>query len=140
MPAKKLSATGVAGNANSDFVVEDGNLNRILYGQVVLTTDATVANRRVRLQAIDDGSNVVFDSDAGAVVPASETNQKHDYMQSVTRETAFVENALQVPIPEEFVLLPGWTLRTSIVNGVAGDSYEVNFIADEAQAGASNYR
>ena len=139
MPAKKISATAVAGNANTDSVVTGNHVHRVLYGQVSLTTDATVANRRVRLQAIDDGANVVFNSDAGVVVPASQSNQAHDFMQGVTRETSFTDNAVQVPIPEDFVLLPGWTLRVTIVNGVVGDSYEVNFVADEANAGASNY-
>lgn len=125
----KLTASGVAGNVNTDFVAS-GDME-ILYGQVILTTDATVANRRVLFQIIDDAGTpaVIFDSHSGAVVTASLTNYHHEMMPGIYRETAFVGSALQVPIPWRCIIPNGYGLRLNIDAGVAGDSYEVDFMA-----------
>ena len=131
-----LLATATAGNVNTDFLVPAASAYRILYGQIVLTTDATVANRRVLVQSIDSDSNVVFDTHAGAVVAASQTSQHHEIMQGIYRETSFIGSSLQVPIPIDFVLDAGWSLRVSIENGVAGDSYTVDVVASELHLGA----
>lgn len=136
---KKLNGTATAGNANKDFVVGADDVQRILYGQVVLTTDATAANRRVIFRILDDSSNTVTDIHSGATVPASQSLQHHEFMQGIFRETAFVGTALQVPIPIDCCLLPSWTLRIFIENGVAGDSFTCNFVVDEFHNGATLY-
>lgn len=130
---QRLQATATAGNVSKDFTSEfTGNKPwQILYGQVVLTTDATVANRRVLLKILDSTGAVVFDTHAGAVVAASATAQHHEFLQGIYRETSFVGSALQVPIGHDFIIPAGWTLRISIENGVAGDSYTAQFMAVE---------
>jgi len=115
-----------AGNANSDFVVPSNEARRLLYAQLILTTDATVANRRAIMQIIDSNSNIIIDIHSGAVVAASQTNQHHSFMQGVYRETAFQGSSLQVPMPIDCYLSAGWTCRFNIENGVAGDSFQVN--------------
>lgn len=126
LEAKLSGAT--AGNVNADFVVPDQQVRKLLYAQLILTTDATVANRRVICSILDASSNVLIDTHAGAVVAASQTNQHHEFMQGVYRETAFQGNALQVPISQDSWLQNGWTLRFNIEAGVAGDSFTVNFV------------
>lgn len=131
MGFKQLTGAATAGNANMDFVVPANKMYRVCYGQALLTTDATVANRRVVLSILDGAAATVFDTHAGAVVAASQTNAHHEFLQGIYRETAFAGNALQVPIGHDVVLLPGWTLRVSVDAGVAGDSFTGSFVVDE---------
>lgn len=133
MGYKLLTGAATAGNANMDFVVPAQKQYRLCYGHVTLTTDATVANRRLVLGIYDDAGTpaLVFDTHAGAVVAASQTAAHHELMQGIYRETAFVGNALQVPIGKDVILLPGWTLRVSIDAGVVGDSFTGKFLVDE---------
>lgn len=120
------SATAVAGNANSQYTAT--RYTQLLYGQVVLTTDATVANRRVILQILDENDDVVIDSHAGAVVAASASDQHHEFLQGIYRETSFIGDSLQVPIGGDWLVPPGWKFSVDIENGVAGDSYDVEFV------------
>lgn len=133
MGYKLITGAATAGNANMDFVVPANKMYRVCYGQIRLTTDATVADRRVVLGIYDDTGTpaLVFDTHAGAVVAASQTAAHHEFLQGVYRETAFVGGALQVPIGHDVVLLPGWTLRISIDAGVAGDSFVGGFMVVE---------
>lgn len=129
----QLDATSAAGDANTDFVIPAYGKYKVLYGHVALTTDATVANRRVIFRILDDtGTPVkIFDSHAGAVVTASSTDQHHELMQGIYRETAFLGNALQIPIPQDCFLDEGWTLRILVEAGVAGDSYDTHIVAED---------
>lgn len=131
MGFKKLTDAATAGNVDMDFVVPAQKQYRICYGQAILTTDATVANRRVVLAILDGDGATVFDTHAGAVVAASQTDAHHEFLQGIYRETSFVGGALQVPIGHDVILLPGWTLRVSIDAGVAGDSFTGSFVVDE---------
>lgn len=117
----KLAAT--AGDVVADIVVPDNTTYEMMWGQVVLTTDATVADRRVVLEVLDKDSDVIFDIHAGAVVTANKADQHHEHMKGVYRETAFIGDSLQVPIGHDMSLPPGFTLRMRIENGQAGDSY-----------------
>lgn len=130
-PIIQLDSTSVAGNTNADFVVPAFGRRQIAYGHVALTTDATVANRRVIFRILDANSTQIFDSHAGAVVAASQTDQHHEFMQGIYRETTFTGNAIQVPIPKDCIIDEGWTLRILIENGVAGDSFDVHFVVKD---------
>lgn len=123
-----------AGNANADFVVPSGNVHyQINYGQVILTTDATVANRQLDLQILDDAGTpaLVFDTHAGTTVPASQTGRHFELMPGTYRETSFVGGSLQCPFPDDFVVKAGWTIRVKFTAGVAGDSYTVKLVVTE---------
>lgn len=128
MEIENVLTESVAGNVNTDYVVPANQIRKALYGQIVLTTDATVANRRVIAQILDSGSNVIADFHTGAVVAASQTDLHHEFMQGIFRETSFVGDAIQIPIPFEAWMKPGWKFRITIENGVAGDSYDVHFV------------
>ena len=121
---KKSLGTGVAGNVVTTITADDDHVISALYGQVVLTTDATVANRRVIFRIDDELGNTLFDSHAGAVVAASATSQHHEFMPGIYRETSFIGNALQIPIPKDCIISPGYSINLVIENGVAGDSYD----------------
>jgi invasion protein IalB len=76
---------------------------------------------------------------SGAPVTASATGQHHELMQGIYRETAFINGAVQVPIPIGFVIPAGYTLQLSIDNGVAGDSldYALMFEVENVVPGES---
>lgn len=120
---KYIPIAATAGNVDTDIVVPDGVTYEFLWGQIKLTTDATVANRWVRIASLDTGGDNALCLCAGAAVTASETDQLCAYIQGIYRETSFINNVIQVPIASDHILPSGFTLRPFIENGVAGDSY-----------------
>jgi len=131
MAYRHLEQTATNGNVDTSFTTRIGRDMQILYGQVILTTDATVANRRVIIQSIDDEDHVVIDLHSGAVVTASSSNQHHELLQGIFRETTFVGGAIQVPIPFNFIIPNGWALNITVENGVAGDSYTTEILVGD---------
>lgn len=125
----EYTGSSVAGNVTTTNTANEDQLIDVMYGQVVLTTDATVANRRVVFKVLDDSSNVVFDSHSGTVVAASQSDQHHEFMGGIFRETSFIGGALQVPIPIKCILAPGYSFQIVVENGKAGDSYDYAFVA-----------
>jgi hypothetical protein len=130
MRTVKSTGSSIAGNVVTTISAGEGEFRSVLYGQVILTTDATVANRRVVFRIVDEGDNDLFDSHSGAVVAASASNQHHEFMQGIFRETSFVGGALQVPIPINCVIPPGYGVQLEVENGVAGDSYDYTLLAE----------
>lgn len=127
-PIKSIGAS-VAGNVTTTITAVS-RPQCVLYGQVVLTTDATVANRRVVFRVTDNEGNVIFDSHSGAVVPASSTAFHHEFMPGIFRETSFIGDALQVPIPFKCLIPVGYKLLIVVENGVAGDSYDYAVLSE----------
>lgn len=125
---KNSKDTSIAGNVVTTLTSIDTQANTFLYGQVTLTTDATVANRRVVFSVINDASGVIIDVHSGSVVAASASAQHHEFMQGVFRETSFIGDALQVPIPKDLIIPPGYSIKIAIENGVAGDSYDYSLM------------
>lgn len=121
---KTLVDTSIAGNVATTLTSKDTQINSFLYGQIILTTDATVANRRVIISVLDDSGNTIIDLHSGAVVAASASTQHHELMQGIFRETSFIGDALQVPVPQDFAIPPLYSFKITIENGVAGDSYD----------------
>lgn len=116
-----------AGNVVSTLSPHTGKTGQVVYAQVILTTDATVANRRIIMTVKDAAGNSLIDTHAGAVVPASSTNFHLEFMQGVYRETSFIDDALQVPIPMSLIIPPGGSVSITVQNGQAGDSYTMAF-------------
>lgn len=128
----KLSIAATAGNVATTLTIPTLQPNtasqQLLYGQIVLSTDGTVADRRVVLQVLDTSDNVIIDFHSGAVVAASQTSQHHEFMQGIYRETSFVGAALQVPISAGLELKQGWKLKVTVTSGVSGDSYSGHLV------------
>lgn len=112
-----------AGNVATTITVPENGMYNLIYGQVSLTADATAANRRVVLHGRDSAGNILIDIHAGDVVTANEANFHHEFMRGVFRETTFVGDALQVPVPQDLWLNGGEDIYIDVENGVAGDSY-----------------
>lgn len=124
----------MAGNATTTFTVGNSVRYKVLYGSVDLTTDATVANRRVVLKALASDSTVLFNLQAGAVTTASTSNSLHEYGPGLPRETSAVSSSLLTPIPSELIIPTGGSLTISVTSGVAGDAYEADFLVEQLPA------
>ena len=122
--SKLITISATAGNAVSKTqITEDGGLI-LRFAHIKLTTDGTVASRYTKLSLLDaDGSTVIADWHAGVAQVASATDQHHEFMPGIYRETAFINGTLQVPFPTELHVQKGQYLQFSIDGGAAGDSF-----------------
>lgn len=99
-----------ANDSDKSFTVPDGEMWKLLHGNVILVTSATVGNRQIRFTVTDQDGNIVGYIPAGAVQAAS-TTRSYGFMQGIYRETAFVDTMIQVPIPIDLYLPSGSTVR-----------------------------
>lgn len=99
-----------ANDSDKSWVVPDNEVWKLLYLHVLLVTTATVGNRQLTMEILDASSNIILDLTAGAVQAASLTRH-YGFIQGIYRETTFVADELQVPMPKDCYLGPGWTLR-----------------------------
>lgn len=122
------SGTGVAGNSTVTINVPAGATWKFLYGAMKVTTDSTVANRWARIRIRDLSAQDVMCLCSGKSIPASQLEQWLSFMQGVYRETTFINGVLQVPIPADLVIPGGFSMLLFVENGVAGDSFEYDFV------------
>jgi len=117
-----------ANDSDKTFTVPLNEQWRITWAHVILVTTATVGNRQVNLVVKDSSGNVAIDVSAGAVQAASLTRH-YSYMQGIFRETAFVDAELEVPLPVDLYLLPGWSLtfKDSAAIAAAADDMTISF-------------
>lgn len=124
------SSGATAGNANADITVPAEGME-VLFGQVILVADGTVASRQLAFQILDSDANLIFDTHAGVVVTAGLTVH-FELMRGIFRETAIVAGSIQVPIPMDCALKGGWIVRTKLSSGgQAGDSFTVILVTSE---------
>lgn len=97
-------------DSDKTFTVPTNELWKLCHAHVILVTSATVGNRQLALSILDEDSNVIMDIAAGTVQAAS-TTRHYGFLQGIYRETSFVANELQVPLPEDCYLQPGWSVR-----------------------------
>lgn len=125
-----------ANDSDKSWVVPTGKVWYINWAHVILTTTATAGNRVMTLEVLDDSSNDVLDIHPGAVQAASNVYH-YTFMQGVYREatvntTAIVSpvtGTLQIPIPKDLMLKPGWTIRIydAAAIAAAADDMTVSF-------------
>ena len=130
MNYQKLQALAVAGNVVVDFTPPTNQAYRVLYGHSVIACDGTAADRRFKFTLYDENSKIVIDAHTGAVVTAGLT--RHIAMkQGIYRETTFIDADIELPIPKDFIIPQGYTLRCEIEAGVAGDVWEVSLAVEQ---------
>ncbi|MES0445002.1 MAG: hypothetical protein ABUJ92_00515 [Desulfobacterales bacterium] len=126
LPEQTYDAT--LNDSDKSFAVPGNEVWKLCNAHITLVSDATVGNRQMVLEVANSASAVVFSSAAGAVQAASVT-RVYDFMQGITKETAFVGAVIQVPIPTEQYILPGYSIRIydSAAISAAGDDMTVAF-------------
>ena len=129
--AIKLIREATANDSDKSFTVPGAETWKVMFGHVILASTATVGNRQLLITVADENSNIIFNTYAGAVQVASNT-YNYTLAQSATRETTVVANSLQVPIPQDLILLPGYTIRVYDVTAVdaAADDMTVSLLVN----------
>lgn len=122
----KYDAT--ANDSDKSWTVPANRRWKISWIHVAYTSTATVGNRQLKMEVLDSGSNLRIDAHAGAVQAASNTYH-YEFMKGIYRETSFVDNSIQVPIPYDVVIPAGWSLRIYDESAVdaAADDMTVSF-------------
>lgn len=95
---------------DKSWVVPVGETWYLNWAHVTFVSTADAGNRQMRLYVLDENSNLLFDTHAGAVQTASNTYH-YLFLQGIFRETSFVDGEIQVPIPKDLYLKEGWTLQ-----------------------------
>jgi len=101
---------GTAGVNDKSFVVPSNELWHINFVQAIVTTTATVGNRRMSLSVTNADGNLILAITASATQAASLV-RTYTGLQGQFRETSFVNDELQQPIPDDFYITPGSTIR-----------------------------
>jgi hypothetical protein len=112
-----------ADDSDKTFTVPDGYLWKLNTAFVKLVTTATVGNRQIVIEAKNTAGTVIGRMSAGAVQAASLTRY-YQFMQGTYRETAFINNDIQIPIPADTYLPAGYSLRiydSAVVDAAADD-------------------
>jgi FtsP/CotA-like multicopper oxidase with cupredoxin domain len=112
--------TAPAAGANFSLTLPGGFIGRLLSAVFTFTSDATAANRSLRLE-YDDGNGAVFaGAGAGAVIPASQTTR---WRFTPNRGAADWDsnNFFYVPLPS-LILMPGQKVQVNVTNIQATDA------------------
>lgn len=106
-----------ANDSNKTFTVPTGFIYEILFGQVTMVTSGTAGNRQMVIQILDDDDVEVATIRAGAVQAAS-TTRYYNFVQGVPRETSFIDDSINIAIPDEFIALPGYDVVIKDIDAI----------------------
>lgn len=118
-----ITVPATAGNAVFSYTNNTGQLMKLAFAHVIISTDATVADRFFELALYDVSANLIMTSHAGSALAASQVNQHIEMAQGAAREAGFINGALLMAIPKDLLVPPGWVLKFLLNNGVVGDSF-----------------
>ena len=118
---KMITGTDPAANTEINETIPNGRQWRVISVQFDLTTDANVADRRVRL-GFDDGSDNFLRIAATAVQTAS-TTIKYIYGVNMPFNNDATANLQTAPLPDGLLLPETWDITTQTTNRQVGDNY-----------------
>jgi hypothetical protein len=99
-----------ANDSDKSWTVPDGEQWEFLHAHVILVSSATAGNRLLALSITDASGNLRMDVVAGAVQAESLTRH-YALMKGIYRETSFVNDEIQMPIPESLFIHAGGVIR-----------------------------
>jgi hypothetical protein len=117
-----IAGTNPAAAAEITEAVPTGAAWKLHALSAQLVTDATVANRNVRLMA-DDGANIYVMSDANYAHPGSTTLAYS--AKALPTQAVGASTFVNIPWPHDLVLPAGHRIRTLTQNIQAGDNWGV---------------
>lgn len=129
MNHKILQASGVAGNAATDFLVPTNLMYKVLHGHCIVVSGVGANARRLLLEVLDENSNIIIDSHAGATQAALSMKQ-YAFKQGIYRETSFIDNDIEVPLASDLYVPGGYTIRFTLEDGYAVDAYDINLAVE----------
>lgn len=117
------------------FTVPQGKTWRLDWMHVTYTSNATAGNRQINMIVQDSASVERADFHAGAVQAAG-VARHYIFQPGMYRETTFVDNSIQVAIPQQLILESGWKLIVKDATNVsATDDFVASFQVTEHSAG-----
>lgn len=125
-PSPGRSSFDPAAGAEFTFTVPAGETWDLATFIITLVTDATVANRTVHVQIVDNNNVNIWEGVATVAQTASQTVK---YSAGVgTQDYAAVrDGVLGLTLPD-MTLLSGWKIRTVTTGIVAGDNYGLGVV------------
>lgn len=117
-----------ADDSDKSFTVPNNEMWKLNFAHVLYVSSADAGNRIVTVEIDDADGNNLIDLVAGAVQAAS-TTVHYGFLQGIYRETSVVNGELQVPMPEDCYLGPGYTIRfyDSAAIAASADDMTVSF-------------
>lgn len=129
LPVISRVSDATANDSDKTFTVPAGYMWKLNSMLITLVTSAAVGNRQIVIEALNEAGAIVGRMSAGAVQAAS-TTRYYSIMQGIYRETAFVNNDIQIPLPVDTYLPAGYSLRVY-------DSAAIAAAADDMTVGMS---
>jgi hypothetical protein len=113
------------GNSDKKFTVPAGERWKLNHAFMTLTTSGVVGNRRLVMEVSIQG--VLFGRISAGVVQGASVTRYYQYLQGIYRETSFINDEIQVPIPADVSVTAGAEIRIydSAAIDVAGDNLDV---------------
>ena len=108
------------------FTVPGNEAWILLYGHCIMTTSAVGGNRRLLIEVKDTSNHIVTDIHAGPKQGSSLIKQ-YSLKSGIGRESAFVDDDVELALTDNLILLPGWTIQIL-------DSANVDAVGDVIQA------
>jgi hypothetical protein len=121
-----------ADDSDKTFTVPTGKTWRLDWLHVLYVSTATVGNRQLEVKITDASDVLRIDFHAGTTQAASLTRH-YVFQPGIFRETAFVDNEIQIAIPMNMILPAGWKIRIydSAAVDAAADDMTVSFQVTE---------
>ena len=110
MSSYKHGIDAGANDSDKTIVVPEGEVWKLDWLHAILVSTATVGNRQMLLGLYDQADVLQADWHAGTTQAASLTRH-YMFQPGVYRETAFVNNEIQIAIPEKLIIPSKWYLR-----------------------------
>ncbi len=123
---KTVTVSATAGNVVTDKSPGTGKRWVILYGQIQLVCDATIASRAIRTQ-LTDGSDILTEIHQTTSITASQTRTLNYAPGGYNSEDISAANDYVTSLGTMAIIEGDDQLRITIGSGVAGDSYSGRF-------------
>ena len=119
----------IGGDGDVIWLNETNREVQLLWAHFNYSSSATVGSRRMSMILIAPDTSEVTMCHAGVVQAASQSAVHYRFVPGTFRETALIDNAVEVPFPMQFFIPKDYTLKfgdkTAI--DIAGDTSILNF-------------
>jgi len=121
----------IVNDSDKSLTVPSGKQWKVLYGHILFITTATVGDRRISLQIIDENNNIIYIVEALNVQAASLT-ERYTFGQFGDVSES-VGNRHLIPIPHDTILPENFDLRVFDIGAVdaTADDLIVRMIVEE---------
>lgn len=134
LPVIKQISDVAVNDSDKTFTIPSGKQWKLLYGEVVLTSTATVGNRRMSVQFRDENNNVLYLIEAINTQAPSATERYALGQFGDVGESVATRHLL--PIPNEAILLENFDIRIldSVAVDPAADDMTIRLMVEESDA------